>query len=229
MKRNYYVYLTWDTEKNKFYLGKRSTTRNIESDPYVGSGNVILNIKRRYKDDKEYLKRRFVKVVLEISSSEEENAENEIKWCEFFNVTENEYFYNIAGGGTGGHTIAGYTEEQRKKFGEEVSKRNKGKFTGEKNPMYGKGMKGKDNPMYGKPSWNKGKKPKPEWIEKISGANSPHSKKVMLVNTGEIFSCAKYGAERLGIHKSGIWKCCNGKTSYAGKVNGEKAIWRWIQ
>jgi group I intron endonuclease len=58
----------------------------------------------------------------------------EIYWIEQLNLLDDTVGYNFAVGGTGGNTLAGFTDQQRKEFGEVSRKRNSGK----NNPFYGK-------------------------------------------------------------------------------------------
>lgn len=77
----------------------------------------------------------------------------------------------------------------------------RGKFAGEKNPMYGVHLCGTDNAS---------------------------SKAVRLINTGEIFVCIREAAERYNINRNGIAMNCRGERKSAGKLNGEKMIWEFV-
>ena len=50
-------------------------------------------------------------------------------------------------------------------------------------------------------------------------------KKVILINTGQIFDSIKEAHEATGINN--ISKCCRGQAKSAGKINGEKAVWQF--
>lgn len=68
--------------------------------------------------------------------------------------------------------------------------------------------------------------------EKMSGAkkgeNNPRCKKVILLNTGEIFDYIKQASEKYEVASSSIIACCKGKLKSAGKLNGEKMIWKYL-
>jgi len=78
----------------------------------------------------------------------------------------------------------------------------KGKFIGEKNPMFGVHLTGKLN---------------------------VNSKPVKLINTGEIFDCINEASKVYGVHPSGISANCRGERNFAGKLNGEKLVWEFVK
>lgn len=63
------------------------------------------------------------------------------------------------------------------------------------------------------------------------GGDNPSSKKVICVNTGEIFDCIKDAMIKYNIKcSSSIGKCCNGKLKHVGKdENGTLLRWEWYK
>ena len=57
----------------------------------------------------------------------------------------------------------------------------------------------------------------------LSGENSPNSKTVLCVETGEIFHGAVTAARKIGIYPSGITRCCQGIKKTAGGYH-----WRYM-
>lgn len=53
------------------------------------------------------------------------------------------------------------------------------------------------------------------------------SKKVKLINTGEVFTSLREAFDKYGIQSNTICACCNGSRLYAGKINGKKAVWEY--
>lgn len=55
-------------------------------------------------------------------------------------------------------------------------------------------------------------------------------KKVICLNTNEIFDSVKSAATRYGIDKTGISRCCRGGCNSAGKhpITKEKLVWKYI-
>ncbi len=57
-----------------------------------------------------------------------------------------------------------------------------------------------------------------------------HSKKVICMNTGEIFSGTREAQEKTGVDHGGISRCCRKiyKTSGKHPITGEKLVWRYL-
>ena len=98
---------------------------------------------------------------------------------------------------------------------------------GERNPMYGKHHSGEtknkiSKAMKGKPSntkgrhWNLSEEVKRKLINR-----EDLSKKVLCVETGEVFESIKDAQRKTGIFQSGISKACRGKYKTAGKFHWE--------
>lgn len=77
---------------------------------------------------------------------------------------------------------------------------------------------GENHPLYGKKHSEEAKK-------KMSEAKSID---VVCVTTGVEFSSAKEAGEYYGCCASDITKCCKNKKNYAGKYNGQKLIWKYL-
>lgn len=123
MKR-YYVYLTINLINNKKYIGEHYGELD---DDYLGSGTLIQRAINKYGREN------FKKEILYISQTQEENFQKEKEFIKAFNACKDSNFYNIHEGGSGGNTIAGWTEEQKRQYSELLSK----KYSGEGNPRYG--------------------------------------------------------------------------------------------
>lgn len=80
---------------------------------------------------------------------------------------------------------------------------------------------------------NTGKKMKKETIDKILNTrkiNKSSCKKVVLVNNGLVFDSIIDAQKFIGLKSnSNITMCCKGQRESAGKINGEKAIWRYYE
>lgn len=77
---------------------------------------------------------------------------------------------------------------------------------------------GENNPLYGKKHSEEAKK-------KMSESSK---KKVVCVTTGIVFDSAKEAGEFYCCNNSHIAKCCKGKAKSAGKYNGEKLVWKYL-
>lgn len=133
-----YIYETKNLVNGKTYIGKK---QGKFDKTYYGSGMILKQALEKYGREN------FEVVVLSIHNTEEDLNNAEIMFIDTRNPT-----YNIAKGGTGGDTLAradkqykqqviakrkqglsnawsNASEEQRKKWGENISKAKKGKAT----------------------------------------------------------------------------------------------------
>lgn len=63
-------------------------------------------------------------------------------------------------------------------------------------------------------------------LDKTSDISSPNRKRVVLVNTGEIFNSIKEVSDIFNLHRSNVSSCCNGRLKSTGHNQyGDKYIW----
>ena len=111
------IYKTTNTANGKWYIGK---DENNNPD-YLGSGKVLSRAIAKYG------RHCFKKEILAESTNRKELAKLEKELIAKFNAAKDPMSYNIAEGGRGGHTMAGYTEEQKALVIEKQSNAHKGK------------------------------------------------------------------------------------------------------
>lgn len=96
-----------------------------------------------------------------------------------------------------------------------ISETLKGRFAGEKNPMYGT-----VSPMRGKIGAMRGKKHSKETIQKMkesrTGENSPIARPIICLETGIYFISAKQASDEMGISRSSLSCALNGVQKTAG-------------
>ena len=82
------------------------------------------------------------------------------------------------------------------------------------NPLTLEHKSGEKHPMYGR-----------------TGENSPQAKRIILINTGEVFNFIKQAEEKYNVHWQNISACCRGKRKSAGKhpETNEPLIWRYYE
>lgn len=111
---------------------------------------------------------------------------------------------------------------------------------GENNPMYGKKFteehrKKLSDARKGDKHWNYGnhmseenkKKLSELWKGKKMGGDNPFARKVVCLNTGEIFDAIADAGRKYNVVGGNISGCCRGKKKSAGKLNGEKLKWMY--
>ena len=177
----------------------------------------------------------------------------EIYYIELYKSYLSEFGYNKTYGGDG----AIPTEETRKKMSiahqgilgtPESRAKQSLKLSGENNPMFGR--KGELSPVYGKPKseetiqrlkdcWTEERRQKQS--ERVVGENNPMSgrcgdqnpasRRVINIETGQIFETLKSAASWCGLKThTNITNVCRGVRKHAGKHphTGEKLTWKYI-
>jgi len=127
--------------------------------------------------------------------------------------------FNIAAGGdNSGNSIKGFTEEERREFCRKMSERQKEYYKTHPSPFKGKHLSEEAKRIISEK--NRGKNlgvKRPEHSQAMSRGNNPKAKRIVCIETGEIFQCAKDAAEKYGITNSTILKTCKGiQTTSAG-------------
>lgn len=105
-----FVYITHHKSLDKYYIGKKSFDNHYTWVNYLGSGKWLKRAIGKYgKED-------FQRHIVALTKSEEESCIIEQELVNKYDATNNEKFYNIHEGGSGGHTIKGYSEEEREAY-----------------------------------------------------------------------------------------------------------------
>ena len=73
-----------------------------------------------------------------------------------------------------------------------------------------------------------GYKPTKETIKKISGKNNHNSQKVYCKELNKTYECIRDAERELGIANQSISDCCKGTLKMAGKINGIKLHWEYV-
>ena len=131
----------------------------------------------------------------------------------------------------GGEGTSGYkfSDESKQKIGEKTSEALKGRQLSEEHKKNlsenHADVSGENNPMYGKNAFaGKTKEEMEEIGKKISESQS---KKVVCITTCKIFDSIKDAEKYYSC--GGISKCCRGKIKHAGRLNGIRLQWKYLE
>ena len=221
---NYTIYCHRNKINNKSYIGqtgcipytKRWQGHGASGMPYRGCIRFQRAIIKYGWDNFEHF------VIMDNLTLEEANHYEKLLIA-LYDTINPEKGYNIALGGK--NKI--HSEETKKLISEHHAD-----FSGEKHPMFGKHHSKETKEKMRQKAL--GRKLSDETKKKISertkGANNPRAKKVLCINTGQIFSTAKEAAEWAKVDHSGLCKCCNGKRKSCGKdsITNESLHWKYV-
>ena len=180
-----FIYITTNLVNGKKYLGQRKYSKGWES--YLGSGVAFKKALKKY--GKENFKR---EIIVEAETAEELNQfEKELSIK--YDVVNSDNWYNLCYGG-GATTGYVFSEESKRKMSEKA----KGRYSGEKNPMYGR-----------------------------CGKNAPSARAVYIDELKKYFDTIKECAAFIGVAPSNVSAVLSGKRKtvhgyhilYAEQVN----------
>ena len=215
-----FIYVTTCKVNGKKYLGQKKYVRGWKD--YIGSGKAFRNAVEKY--GKECFMR---EIICEAETAEELN-ELEYNFSVMFNVVESDEWYNLCygGGATSGYK---HSEESRRKmsqwqigrkFSEEtkqlMSEKAKGRFAGEKNPMYGVHRKLTEEHKRKISENHKNQNGELNWMYGKTYGQNPRARAVFCVELNQVFDSAKRAAHELNINYSSIISVCKGKRNAAG-------------
>lgn len=196
------IYRRW--KQHKAYL-RNNTHEN----------HILQNTWNKYgENDFEFM------IIHECSQNIDELNALEIEYIEKYQALDRNKGFNIAKGGcNNGNTLAGFTEEEYKLHCNKMKQVKKEYYK-----THTAFWKGKELPRNFREKGvesarirNTGRKREKHSIL-MTGSGNPRAKKVMCIDTGEVFGCAKEAGEKYGVTNSTILKTCKGKQkTTAGK------------
>lgn len=212
-----FIYITTNLINGKRYIGQKQFINNWEI--YLGSGKILKKAIKKYGKDN------FIRDIVDIAYNKEQLNQLEKEWIKNYKAVGEDMYYNIANGGNGGngslgiHKNVGMDNPQYGLKGE-LSVNWKRKFTEKHRKNLSLAMK--NNP----PKSMEGKHHSNDAKQKI---REKHSKKVICINTGEIFKSMLEAEKEMRIDRHDISKCCRGIREFAGKLSsGEKLKWEFV-
>ncbi|MCX0386659.1 hypothetical protein LI053_14550 [Clostridium perfringens] len=217
--RNFYVYEYWRLDNNTcFYIGK-------------GKKNRCFQIGNRNKLFKNILKKTDCAVVIikeNLSEKEAHNMERMLIYKYVFEegygitmqkncISGEPYLVNATWGGEGcsGRVVSIETKKKikEKHIGKIVSKESK-----EKNRI---------NHLGKKHTKATKEKIRQASLGRNAGSENWQAKKVICLNTKEIFETIKSASQAFNLKPTNIIYCCKNQINYSGKINGEHLVWMY--
>lgn len=222
---SYTIYLH-RTPSNKVYIGM-TKCKNLNARWKNGNGYATCRLFNRAIE--KYGWENIQHEILYEGLTREEAEAKEIEMIEEYRSRDPKYGYNIENGGYG---VGKHSEETLRK----MSENRKGKCVGKDNPFYGKHhppewikshLCGESNPMYGlkgEKHHNYGMKHTEEALEKMraakigkyTGATNPKARRVLCVETDQVFECIKDASAATGAGISSISSAIHGSQKTAG-------------
>lgn len=211
------VYIIVNKINGKIYIGQ--TTKNNPN--YMGSGKIIM------RSIKKYGRKNFVKIILETCHNQNHMNEREIYWIKFYDSTNRDKGYNISKGGNGGNlgSLVNQKLSMRSKNQVVVKDKNGNIFRINKNdPRFLKGEL--VGVCKGIMAYNKGIPMSEEQKEKLRKPKSKehrmamsksrigkHTKKIICINNGIIYTSIKLAAEQLNLTVPNVVAVLKGRAS----------------
>lgn len=248
---NHYLYIITNLMNGKKYIGKRSCSCPIEEDKYMGSGKVLSEEKKKYGI------KNFEKKILLVCDSDDEVYKEEGKAIQLVRAWENPMYYNIHHGGKGFESkehnpLYGLTGEKCPYAKKVVCLNTKEIFdyinqAAEKyninQSSISANCRGRQRTAGIHPESNEPlvwmyfddyTKKSIDEIHKITQdniRNSRRKKRVVCLNTMEIFESIYIAGEKYCIAAPVISQVCKGKRKSLGKhpKTGEPLIWMYLE
>ena len=215
------IYKITNRVNGKVYIGQ--TIRSLEHrwSQHCSNSSGCIYIHRAIN---KYGKENFTVEQIDVASDSEELNKKEQYWIAHYDSIAPKGYNMTTGGGNFERCDDSREKIRKRQTGEgnsfygkthsdEVKKRFSEQRKGEKNAMYGSARFGKKNPMYGK---HHSEETKQRYREMFSGAKSAKAKKVICIETGEVFDTITIAANSVGKTNTHLCACCKGKVKTCG-------------
>ena len=197
MENNYFVYIHINKINKKVYVG---ITKQIPENRWA-NGKGYKDSPRFWNAICKYGWDNFEHKILYSNLTQKEACAYESLLINKYNSNNAKYGYNLTSGGEK-HYI--FTDEVREKLSQQK--------IGEKNPMFGT---------------HKTKEQKKKQSKLMSGGKNPAAKKVLCIETNQIYDCCRDAAEAIGKNRiqggKSIARCAKGDRNKAYNYH-----WRYI-
>lgn len=166
----------------------------------------------------------FEHIILQFNLTQQEAEQKEKYYIQKYNTLNDIYGYNIK---KGGKLNQGLSKQGRKKISQSSKKNWQSPEFKQKQSQ--KAKKQWKNPEFKQKQSQKTKKQWEDISFKEKQYNQKTSKKVQCIETGDIFPSQSRAAAWCGLKcGTSIARNANGKSSYAGTLNGKQLHWRFV-
>lgn len=194
------IYKITNNVNNKIYIGQ--TVRTLEERLSEHKRKRVPLISKAIK---KYGINNFKIETIDTAETIDDLNNKEIYWINYYNsLVPNGYNQCDGGGNTSGYN---HKEESKKKMSKTKSKM----YIGENNPFYGKTHSEEARKKMSEA--RAGRTLTDEWKKKIGISCQ---KKVVNIDTGEVFESVKSAAEKYGLKDTNISRVCKGKRKTTG-------------
>lgn len=200
------IYKITNRVNGKVYIGQTTQPLVKRWMVHCCKGSACPYIHRAIQ---KYGKENFTVEQIDVACDRDELDKKEQYWIDFYDSMNPEKGYNLTSGGD--HPKM--SEETRKKISEAKK--------GEKNHIYGKHHSIETRKKMS--AAHKGKRKSEEMRKKISGAHHPRARKVLCVETGEVFDCITIASKTKNLNYRNISNVCIGKRNKCGGYS-----WRYL-
>ena len=194
------IYKIVNKINKKIYVGQTKRTLKERMEEHVRKNSIPVD-----KDIEKYGIENFDIKVIDVATNEEELNDKEKLWIRKLNCMLPKGYNQTFGG----KTTKGFTHREQSK--EKMSKAKSKLYVGSGNPFFGKRHSEESKEKMSKA--RKGRKLTTEWKEKIGLAQR---KKVINLDTGEVFDSIKSAAVHYELKETHITRVCKGKRKTTG-------------
>lgn len=205
-----FIYITTCTVNGKKYLGQRKYSHGWES--YLGSGVAFR------KAVKKHGRNNFVREIICEADTAEELNRLELELTIEYDVVNSDAWYNVCygGGATSGFKFSAETKQR-------MSEKAKGRYTGDKNPMYGVHRKLTEEHKRKISMNHKDQLGEKNWMYGKMYGQNPRSRMVRCVENGVVYDSAKRAAHELNVNYSNVIGVLKGRRNQVGGLHFEYA------
>lgn len=233
-----FIYITTNLINGKRYIGQRKFTNGWRS--YLGSGKILKQAIEKLGREN------FERNIVAITYSKEELDKLEIEWIENYNAVNDRGYYNIAFGGSGVNVVENYNCKKVVCLNSNITYDSISDAARENETEYSSIHACCEGDLLSSGKSSNGEKliwayyedylnmslvdiaDKIQWANNsIKGKNCYKAKKVVCLNSKEVFNTLQEAAKYYDCNYTHISCCCNGKRRFCGRDSSTNKQLAW--